>query len=174
MGEIKSTLDLVMEKTKHLTLSDEEKVTQRRVEAEKKIYGLVKKYQDNLIAKTNLEKEMDVFRQAYDLDVDDILMQTLVEDLELGGKNAPLLELLRDVCDVDISGLERLFQDFLTQVRDAEEERIKTIKDNLHQKRSISGAAVVPNLGADNEWLSMLSAIKARFDEALSQEKSAI
>ena len=32
MGEIKSTLDLVMEKTRHLTLSQEEKDAQKKVE----------------------------------------------------------------------------------------------------------------------------------------------
>ena len=31
MGEIKSTLDLVMEKTRHLTLSQEEKKVQKRI-----------------------------------------------------------------------------------------------------------------------------------------------
>jgi hypothetical protein len=33
MGEIKSTLDLVMEKTKHLSLSDEEKLNQKKSRA---------------------------------------------------------------------------------------------------------------------------------------------
>ena len=35
MGEIKSTLDLVMEKTRHLTASDEEKKAQKKAEIEK-------------------------------------------------------------------------------------------------------------------------------------------
>ncbi len=39
MGDIKSTLDLVMEKTEPLTLSDKEKAEQRLAEAKKKIYG---------------------------------------------------------------------------------------------------------------------------------------
>ncbi len=171
MGEIKSTLDLVMEKTKHLTLSDEEKVLQRHAEVEKKIYGLVQKYQDSFIAKTFVEKEMEVFRKIYDANVDDILRQTLLKGLKLGRKNEPLLELLRDICGVDISGFERLFQDFLDQVKRAAKDRAKTIKEDLRKKQSISGNAVIPNLEADDEWLSALNETMVKFDKILNQKK---
>ena len=39
MTEIKSTLDLVMEKTRHLILSDEEKQEQKENEFKKKLKG---------------------------------------------------------------------------------------------------------------------------------------
>ena len=171
MGEIKSTLDLVMEKTKHLTLSDEEKLVQRRAEVEKKIYGLVQKYQDNLVAKTYLEKEMGVFRKTYDVNVDDILKQTLLQNLKLESNNEPSLELLRDICGVDISGFERLFQNFFYQAERAATDRTKTIKQDLARKHSISGDAVIPNLEADHEWLSTLYKTKVKFDEILNKEK---
>jgi hypothetical protein len=171
MGEIKSTLDLVMEKTKHLTLSDEEKVMLRRAEVDKKIYGIVRKYQDNLIAKTFLEKEMDVIRKTYGVHADQILRQTLLGSLELGGRNEPALELLRDICGVDISGFERLFQDFLDQVGSAAKDRGNAIKKDLAKTQSISGTAVIPNLEADHEWLSVLGETKVKFDKILNQEK---
>ncbi|UCD88579.1 MAG: hypothetical protein JSW04_08880 [Desulfobacterales bacterium] len=174
MGEIKSTLDLVMEKTKHLTLSDEEKAEQQLAEAKKKIYGLVRKYQDGLTSKTYLEKELAVLRKTHTFNVDDILQQTLMDGLELGNKNESLLELLRDICGVDVAHFERLFDDFLNQVEDAAGERAKTIKRNLAEKQSISGSAIVPNLEADHEWLAMLSQIKDRFHQILSREKAAL
>ena len=43
MGEIKSTLDLVLEKTKNLTLSSEEKEEQKQKEIEKRIKGMMQK-----------------------------------------------------------------------------------------------------------------------------------
>ena len=51
MGEIKSTLDLVMEKTRHLTLSQKEKEEQKQIEVNKRLKGLLQKYQDNLLRK---------------------------------------------------------------------------------------------------------------------------
>jgi hypothetical protein len=46
MAEIKSTLDLVMEKTKNLNLSNAEKQDQKNKEMESRLRGLVQKYQD--------------------------------------------------------------------------------------------------------------------------------
>ena len=46
MGEIKSTLDLVLEKTKNLNLSSEEKQEQKQKEVENRIKGMMQKYQD--------------------------------------------------------------------------------------------------------------------------------
>jgi hypothetical protein len=69
MGEIKSTIDLVMEKTRHLTLSREEKDAQKKVEVHKRLKGLVQKYQDNLLRKDRLEKELDILNKTYDMNV---------------------------------------------------------------------------------------------------------
>lgn len=171
MGEIKSTLDLVMEKTKHLTLSDEEKVVQQRAEVEKKIFGLVRKYQDNLIAKTFIEKEMDVIRETHAVDVDEILRQTLLQSLGLENRNEPILELLSDICGVDISGFERVFQDFMDRVGTTAKDRVKAIKKDLANTQSISGTAVIPNLETDQEWLSVLEETKVKFGKILNQEK---
>jgi hypothetical protein len=57
MGEIKSTLDLVMEKTKDLTLSSEEKKAQKQKEIENRIKGLLQKYQDGFLSKSELKTE---------------------------------------------------------------------------------------------------------------------
>ena len=65
MGEIKSTLDLVMEKTRHLTLSQEEKDSQKKVEVHKRLKGLVQKYRDNLLKKDGLGKELEILNKTY-------------------------------------------------------------------------------------------------------------
>ena len=174
MGEIKSTLDLVMEKTKHLTLSDEEKDEQKRLEASKKVYGLLQKYRDNRSTKEHLEKEIDILRKTCDLDLNKVLAQIILDGLKLGEKNESLLELLREICGIDISNLEQLFHDFLNRVGDAAEEKKKAIKTSLAKKHSISGPAVVPNLDADNDWMLTFDEIKDKFDKILSREKDAL
>ena len=49
MAEIKSTLDLVMEKTRNLTLSSEEKQAQKQIEIGNRIKGLVQKFQGRTV-----------------------------------------------------------------------------------------------------------------------------
>ena len=174
MGEIKSTLDLVMEKTRHLTLSREEKDAQKKVEIHKRLKGLVQKYQDNLLKKEQLEKELDILKKTYDLNVDEILLNLLLSSLEPGRHYKMYLELLNEIYGLNVSGLEKIFQDFKGAVKSATEERVREIKADLAKKRFISGTAVVPNIESDRKWLSMLGDIKGRFEQILSREKSTL
>lgn len=55
MTEIKSTLDLVMEKTRHLSFSEQEKKDQHSEEFAKRIKGLIQQYQDQKLKAENLQ-----------------------------------------------------------------------------------------------------------------------
>ena len=112
MGEIKSTLDLVMEKTRHLTLSQKEKEGQKQIEVNKRLKGLLQKYQDNLLREEQLGQELESLRKTFDLNVNEMLSHILLDGLKLGSSNVSLLELLSAICGFDVSGLEELFHDF--------------------------------------------------------------
>ncbi len=49
MAEIKSTLELIMEKTKNLTFSDEEKKALREKEVQGKVRGFITKFMDGVM-----------------------------------------------------------------------------------------------------------------------------
>lgn len=172
MGEIKSTLDLVMEKTRHLTLSQEEKEAQNRIEVNKRLQGLLQKYQDNLLRKENLNKELDNLKIAYNLNVDEMLADLLLNSLKIGRDNTVFLELLNEIFGLNLSGIETIFQNFKATVKSASKKRVDQIKTDLSVKRFISGSAVVPNLESDREWLSMLGHIMDGFDQTLNKEKA--
>jgi hypothetical protein len=174
MGEIKSTLDLVMEKTRHLTLSQKEKEEQKQIEVNKRLKGLLQKYQDNLLRKEQLEQELGSLRKTFDLNVNEMLLHILLDGLKLGSNNISLLVLLSAICGLDVSGLEELFHDFQNTIEIAAQKRIEEVKANLAKKRLISGSAVVPNLEIDGEWLATVHGIKGKFDQILSREKDAM
>lgn len=174
MGEIKSTLDLVMEKTRHLTLSQEEKDAQKKAEVHKRLKGLVQKYQDNLLRKDRLEKELNILKKTFDMNIDQILLNLILSSLEPGRHYKMYLELLNEIYGLNVSGLEKIFQDFKGAVKSATEERVREIKADLAKTRFISGPAVVPNLESDSEWLLMLGSIKGRYNQILSREKSTL
>ena len=174
MGEIKSTIDLVMEKTRHLTLSQEEKDSQKKAEVHKRLKGLVQKYQDNLLRKDRLEKELNILKKTFDMNIDQILLNLILSSLEPGRHYKMYLELLNEIYGLNVSGLEKIFQDFKGAVKSATEERVREIKADLAKTRFISGTAVVPNLESDSEWLSMLGNIKGRYDQILDREKSTL
>ncbi len=174
MGEIKSTLDLVMEKTRHLTLSQEEKKAQQQIEVNRKLQGLLQKYQHKLLKKENLKKEVDRLKIAYDLNVDEILADLLLNNLQLGQDNRLLIKLLQEIYGLNLSGIETIFQNFKAAVKSATEERVEQIRTDLSKKQFVSGSAVVPNLESDREWLSKLDYIKDRHDKMMNQEKAVL
>ena len=174
MSEIKSTLDLVMEKTRHLTLTQEEKEAQKRIEVNKRLQGFLQKYQNNLLKKENLKKELDNLKIAYDLNVDEMLTNLLLNSLKLGQDNTIFLELLSEIFGINLSGLETIFHDFKDAVKSATKKRVGQIKTDLSKNRFISGSAVVPNIDGDRDWLSMLGHIMEEFDQILNKEKAAL
>ena len=174
MSEIKSTLDLVMEKTRHLTLSREEKKAQQQIEVKKRLQGLLQKYQDNLLRKENLKKELGNLKIAYELNVDKMLADLILNSLKLGRDNNGFLELLSEIFGLNLSGFETIFQNFNDAVKSATKKRVGQIKTDLSKNRFISGHAVVPNLESDREWLSTLGHIMDGFDQILNKEKAAL
>ena len=174
MGEIKSTLDIVMEKTKHLTLSQKEREEQKQIEASKRLKGLLQKYQENIIRKEQLEQELEGLRITFNLNVNEMLSHIILDGIKLGNNNKTLLELLPAICGLDVSGLEELFHDFQKEIKLAFQKRADKIMANLAKKHFISGSAVVPNLENDREWLATAQAIKGKFEKILSREKDAM
>ena len=156
------------------TLSKEEKEAQNRIEVNKRLQGLLQKYQDNLLRKENLNKELDNLKIAYNLNVDEMLADLLLNSLKIGRDNTVFLELLNEIYGLNLSGIETIFQNFKATVKSATKKRVDQIKTDLSVKRFISGSAVVPNLESDRKWLSMLGHIMDGFDQTLNKEKAAL
>ena len=59
MAEIKSTLDLVMEKARGMTMTPEEKAALKSERIEKQVKVYVQKYMDNLLELEKIQIEME-------------------------------------------------------------------------------------------------------------------
>jgi len=156
MGEIKSTLDLVMDKTRHLTLSDEEKQEQKEKEFKKNLKGPAQKFQDQTINKRELKKEINNLIKTYDLKNEAIIIREFLNRLGF------------------IKTLEDIFNDYNETIQTEAQKRMEEIKESLAQKRLISGSAVIPNISADDEWIKKIRDIEGKFDQLLDVEKARI
>jgi len=174
MGEIKSTLDLVMEKTKHLTLSPEEKEQQKLDEARKKNKGLIQKYLDSVLNIEKFANELAGMQETYGSMVNDLLRDELLGGLHVGRDNNLRLTLISEICVIDTTGLLSIFDGYNSEIQSATQERVQTLKELLAQKRSISGSAVVPNVEMDKVWQTEVVAIHTKIDQLLKREKDAV
>lgn len=174
MGEIKSTLDLVMEKTKHLNLSSEEKQKQEKAEIRKRINGLLQKYQDQALAGEDLTAEIKKLKKEFSLSDDTPVVDQILERLDLEKDNHQLLALLNTYCSKDLKAIESLLGEFQDELAAAASYRMVQLREDLAQKHSISGSAVVPNLQADDTWQAEAGEIRSKFKEKLQEAKDKI
>ncbi|MGD8992488.1 MAG: hypothetical protein PVI00_13610 [Desulfobacterales bacterium] len=174
MGEIKSTLDLVLEKTKNLNLSDAEKQDQKNKDIESRLNGLLQKFQDQIITREQFKAQYQTLRKTHHLTGGQHkhLCKAICSRIELGQNNQALLGLLSQFADSSTGGIVSVLQDFDLEIQTAAGVRNKIAMDNLFNKHLISGSAVVPNLESDPEWRTKIAEIKADFEAKLNQKKT--
>jgi hypothetical protein len=174
MGEIKSTLDLVMERTRNLTLSHEERRRAQDVQIERRVNGLVQKLDDGLLRFEQALEELDQLKKEYELEGDTRLMEAVIAHLDLEKENRAVMAVLEkyfrcrtdDVISV-ISGYQRAV--YHLAKKDAER-----IRQTLNQNHGVCGAAVVPNMAVDSQWLGAMDAIKREYGKKFIQAKQAL
>ena len=166
MGEIKSTLDLVFEKTRNLTLSDEEKLSLAREKLDKKVQGLCNRYLDNFFSVSRLKDEMEKIASNDRELAYSCLKKFLLSRFDLDGNNSLIMSALGEIARWDITSLKNLQKEY-----NAEKEGTKkafTEKSLLALKESgVSGSAVVVNLDNIPEWNEFLKTLRKRYQERL-------
>jgi hypothetical protein len=174
MGEIKSTLDLVLEKTKNLTLSSEEKKQQTQREIENRIKGMIQKYQDGLYSKSELMAGYESLKKDYNLSTDDSLIIEITHRLEPNRNNQSLLVLLQECCTIDTAAIETTIEDFQQTYRAASQNRLTQLKKDLAEQHAIAGSAVLPNLDTDESWQQKSAEIRAAYEDQLNRVRDGL
>ncbi|MDY7035960.1 MAG: hypothetical protein SV375_07340 [Thermodesulfobacteriota bacterium] len=166
MGEIKSTLELIMEKTKGLTMSDEEKRALKQREVSAKVKGLVQRFLDGII---NIER-LRIEATAIGKNKEDLLRRVIIEEsinrIVPGKNNKPILEILGIVNGMDIDPVTDILMNFEQKFEREKDASEKLLREKF-EKRGISGSAVLPNLEVDPEWSRYVSEFRVATQEKL-------
>jgi hypothetical protein len=162
MGEIKSTLDIIMEKTKDLKMTDEEEREFRKRDIEGKVRGALQKFLDGLMDSNRLKEELNGLGEKQHTMAKEALLRECVDRMEPGADNSPILDALENAARLDISPVKKILleyhQDFEQQKGEQEEVLLKRLEE-----KSISGTAVIPNIYSDKGWIQYLSEAKRGF-----------
>jgi len=167
MGEIRSTLDIIMEKTKDLKISDEEKEAFKEQEMTGKIKGLIQKFLDGIIDMEQLRGEVSGLVEKGGDMVKRLIREESVSRIELEGNNEPLFRLLEEITGSEVDSLREVLKAFEKRLEREKDTREQGFKKRL-EKQGISGSAVLPNIHADPEWSRYVSEIKEEFQERLA------
>jgi len=150
MAEIKSTRDLIMERTKGLTMTDEEKKILHVRELRGKAKGWVQKCIDGIMGIPRLQEEIQQEKEK-EPELMFTLFQELLERIDPDGENELLLQMMESVLGRDTVRLRELIDSFRTDLAEKIREKTVNAKNDLAQQ-NISGSAVAPNLDRDPAW----------------------
>ena len=166
MGEIRSTLDLVLEKTRNLTLSEEEKRNLAREELDKKIRGIVGKYLDNLLPLDRIREELESIESNHPDLPYKLFTVHLLAHVDLDVDISQILSALKEVVGFDTAPLEALQQEYKAEKETARRSFAEETLSEL-DKRGVSGSAVVPNLDGIPQWVQFQRDLSERYRERL-------
>jgi hypothetical protein len=173
MAEIKSTLDIIMEKANKFSVTEEEKQGFKRQELEGKIKGLVQKGLDGILDSERFQVELLALQTKEKDLVDQLLKEELVTRLELEGNSQELLKMLEYGVGSASSGVRKVLADFEKKGEELKDSVRKTLLENF-KKKEISGSAVLPNLDADPEWARIRSEMRRQLQAEIRERLKSI
>ena len=152
MGEIKSTLDLVMERTKNLTMTDDDKKTHRQELINKKVKGLIQKIDDQTVKTQEIDRQLNELMDQLGSDAVIYIRKASLKGIEVDTNNDGRFKLLSEHLKMNIHPLIDVINEFNQNVRDAKSNFKKRAKATLAEQYRITGSAIIPNLDFDKHW----------------------
>ncbi|HDM10566.1 MAG: hypothetical protein JRI39_11325 [Deltaproteobacteria bacterium] len=168
MGEIRSTLDIIMEKAKNLEVTEEEKAELQRKETVNKAKGMLQKYLDGLLGMEDISSEIQNMSQVAQGWARDALKNECMERIDFEKDNTQILLLLEQVLGLDTRGVRDLIEEFRSDFS-REAERIKQQMEEELRNKGIKGTAIVINHKASPDWAPYQERQQNTFKERLKQ-----
>lgn len=144
MAEIKSTIELVMERTKHLIMSSEEKERQQAMELIEKIPGYIQKFLDGSIKEDAVIKAYSEIPSGYVKEARKKLVEAVIERIDLQSPPA-LFALVKKLLGEKDPVTPHIIE--LAEIRNHYEQKAGKLKEELTQK--ISARLLEKNISGD-------------------------
>ena len=159
MAEIKSTIDLIMERTKNLSASPREREAYQRREREKHIRGLVQRLLDYSLTLDDVKDELAKEKKnSQEADVMAFLKEALAGHVNPEADNERLFRIVNELVGTPEDRLREILLACQAQSSGWKTGQLERQKKELEAK-GVSGSAVVPNPEVDPQW-------KARREQA--------
>ncbi len=170
MAEIKSAIEIALERTKNMIPSPAEKEKLREEEDSSKALALVNRYLHVDLHFKDVEKELARMDDADRKVIEKLMIRHLAEAMRLEEEDELVFEgiaTLRPEAKGVVSKI-RVLQGKYKEQRREEYERVgDALKKTLEQK-GISGSAVQPKVEGSPDWKDALARFRPAFEEQLA------
>lgn len=155
MGEIKSTLELAMDRTKHLAVSEKEKKEMKQKEVLQKASGLFHRYREERLSLNDVLKEVERMEGKTAITVKAYLLSHWIDALSLDDDNERILKGVESLKEKSVAEVRQRFDRLLSQYqREKDEAKEKTGVQLVEalKKGGIWGSAVEPKVEGSGLW----------------------
>jgi hypothetical protein len=174
MGEIKSTLELALERTKKMVISEKEKVEIRQKELREKAKGLFHRYREGHVSLNEIQKEIQRMDEKTSAAVKEFLLSEWINALSLKDEDERLIRGIEWLKNGRMAELTERFRHLISQYRKeiekTREEAALQLEEAL-KREGISGSAVEPNVTGNPLWKETVQKLDHRYGEKLEEIK---
>jgi hypothetical protein len=174
MAEIKSTIELAMERTKKIAISEKEKAEIKRKEIAQKINGLSQRFMAGHLSLNELLKQIERMDEKTSSEAIEVLVFQWVDALSLNEENEKLLEGIESLRHRRLDDFKQKHLQLASQYR-REKETLKAkvtaqLAETLRSE-GIDGSAVEPNLESSSPWKKGLEDLNHLYEAKLEEIK---
>lgn len=175
MAEIKSTLELALERSRKFVLSKEDKEKIRQKEIEEKISRFFYRFGEGRLHLHEIEREIGQMGKEAGEAIKEGLLNRWIEALSLEDGSEKILRGIEWVKHRPIDEVKQEFQELLAQFQ-SEKERIKQeVRIQLLEglrREGFSGDAIEPNLEASDLWRRASAELNQTYQHRLEEIKT--
>jgi hypothetical protein len=177
MGEIKSALELAMEKSKKYVISDEEREKIREKEILQKTTGLFHRYKEGHLSQNEMMREIEKMDEKLRERVKELLLFQWVDALSLEEDGERAFVVLESIKDRSLNDVREKFQNlrtiYLNEIEEARQKMSLQLAEVLKDE-GIGGDAVKPNVEGSEEWKGRIGEVNRSYRENLIEIKDAL
>ena len=173
MAEIKSAIELAMERTKNLVMDDREKEESQKKETENKVKAILRRYLEGIIGAESAMREIDEVKADPGLKRR-LLMSLVLDEFDITAVNPRLIDVLKYAG----RGLPGSFMAELDGILGAFDREMEAKEGVVREKVSerlkgmgIYGDGLEPNVEAWEEWADTREATGRIFKEQIGEWK---
>jgi len=155
MGEIKSTLELAMEKTRKFAISEKEKEEIKQREILQKATSLFHRYREGHLPLNELLKEIEKMDKRTSTTVKESLLSQWIDALSLEENAERIFKGIESLKGRSVDEGKQKFHHLLSQYQKEKEKIKEEVKAQFItdlKERDIYGSAVEPNLEGGEHW----------------------
>jgi hypothetical protein len=177
MAEIKSALELAMEKSKKYVISDEERERIKEKEILQKATGLFHRYKEGHLSLSEMMREIERTDKKMRERVKEVLLSQWVDTLSLDFDPERLFGALESLKGRSLNDIRKKFESLRSIYRNEIEEAKRTLSLQLVEAlkdEGIDGEAVEPNVEGSEEWKGRVEEVNRSHRGKLKEIKDAL